>query len=654
MRADVRSADSSEIVGGDLEQQQKLLTKVSFVFAQIMCAYTILIFSLMPGITPAKFVLLFACILLTGISWLSQYRRWYRASATGIVVVTLLAGLFGSITNGGIEGYVAPILITAPLAAALFLGTRATMFAAAACVCAYCLLAIFGVNGWISPTAYSAQVTSIAALILLVTATLVCAAGLAYFSSESEDRIKRLTIAKEELSTLAGELHRAAHHDALTGIANRSKLSKRLEAIISDQDGSVAKLCMIHIDLDKFKSVNDTHGHPVGDGVLQKVANIMRNSCDIDDVVARIGGDEFIILKSFGADQSTEHLQAFCNELIAHINRPMVINGVDCRIGASIGFVLSDIEAGMSETLYTNADMALYEAKRSGRGRAFKFTSAMREAVIEKRALIDDIERAFREDRISCVLQPQVSLTTGEISSIEALGRIVALDGKVLTPNIFLDVLEDINLISEFDHEVMCLAFDALLSIRAAGYHIPHVSINASASSLRSDTYVRLVKSELAKRGLSHSDVIVEVLESIFIEDSEDLAARTIAELTACGIKTVMDDFGSGHASISSLLQLKVSGIKVDRALTRNITDARAQNMMDAVLNLANGMMLPPVIEGIETPRQHKILQELGCEFGQGYGFCRPKSLGEILDWLSDQQVAENVQHLPAAAAKAS
>ena len=162
------------------------------------------------------------------------------------------------------------------------------------------------------------------------------------------------------------------------------------------------------------------------------------------------------------------------------------------------------------------------------------------------------------------------------------------------------------------------------------------------------------MKSELAKRGLSRSDVIVEVLESIFIEDSEDLAARTIAELSACGIQAVMDDFGSGHASIASLLQLKVSGIKVDRSLTRNITDARAQNMMNAVLNLANGMQLPPVIEGIETPRQHKILQDLGCEFGQGYGFCRPKPLGEILDWLSDHQTTAIVQRLPASAAKAS
>ena len=629
----------------ELHRKQRLLSRLALAFCLIVALFTLVIFILLPGIKPGKIVALLSVVGFGAISRLSLNPDRFHASAIAMVVLTMAAGFAGSLTNGGLEGYIAPILITSPIAAALFLGARETLFSAIAVVLAYAVLLLIEPYGVIQPEPYPEDVTSIAALVLLATATAFCAAGLGYFAKDSKEKIESLTKVQNKLLETAKDLHHSAHHDPLTGIANRQSLQKFVEATLYAHSTENDQVCLIHIDLDHFKEVNDTYGHPVGDGVLRKAAERMTDQCGEDDLVARIGGDEFVIVTTKSSCSPSEAIQTRCETLIEQLSRPIFVNGIECRIGASIGYVISDRACSSTDALITNADMALYESKRSGRGVAHLFTGDMRENVEFQRSRVSDFKTAFDEDRIFCALQPQICFETGAILSMEALGRIRTKTGATMMPAEYLDTMEEIGLIDAFDHRVMQKALDALVAVRAQGFSIPSVAVNASSKSLRSDDYASVMTQELAARGLSPDCIVVEVLESILIEDRDDLAAKTIEALCEAGIKTVIDDFGSGHASMWALLELKLDGIKIDRSLITNIECDRSRTVVEAVLKLSKGLNLTAVVEGIETPHQYAALKALGCDAAQGFGICRPLELDALQAWL-DQFGGSGVANL--------
>ena len=604
-------------------------------FSVMIAIFTTIIFILLPGIKPGKIIALLSVFGFALISRLSLRPGWYQRSAVAMVVLTLLAGFGGSLTNGGLEGYVAPIMITSPIAAALFLGTRATIVSAITVVISYATLLLIEPYGLVQPEPYPEDVTSIAALVLLAMATGFCAAGLGYFASNSKEKISSLVDAQQQVVEASAQLQHAALQDALTGIANRQCLQQHIDKTLTGSDHAHDQICVIHIDLDHFKEVNDTHGHPVGDGVLRIAAERMSNAIGKDDLVARIGGDEFVIVTIKSSSIPARTVQTLCEEVISQINRPMLVNGIECHVGASIGYIISDRTGSSTESLIANADIALYESKRCGRGIARQFTGAMRETIETKRSLVSDLTRAFDEDRISCVLQPQVCLQTGKLFGMEALGRIRHEDREsMMLPAEFLSVMEDVGLIDAFDKRVLRKALDALVGFRAQGFTIPSVSVNASAKSLRSEHYVTAIELELAERGLSADSLVVEVLESTLIEDRDDVAAKTIERLSATGIKTVIDDFGSGHTSVWALLELQLDGVKIDRSLITNIDCDRSRTVVEAVLKLAKGLNLAAVVEGIETPQQYTALQSMGCDAAQGYGICKPLDIEAFGEWL--------------------
>lgn len=328
-------------------------------------------------------------------------------------------------------------------------------------------------------------------------------------------------------------------------------------------------------------------------------------------------------------------IQSLCETIIAQISRPISVNGIECRVGASIGYIISDRACSSTESLIANADIALYESKRCGRGVAHQFTGAMREGIESQRTLVSDLKLAFEEDRITCALQPQVCFDTGKLLGLEALGRIRShSEGELMLPAAFLDIMENVGLIDAFDERVMCKALDALIDLRRRGFEITYVAVNASAKSLRSTRYVETMQRELSARGLTGESLVVEVLESILIEDRDDLAAKTIEALSQAGIKTVIDDFGSGHASMWALLELELDGIKIDRSLIANIECERSRTVVDAVLQLSRKLNLTSVVEGIETPQQYAALKAMGCEAAQGFGICKPKELDRLSHWL--------------------
>jgi len=621
----------------DFQRKQKLLSRMALAFCVILVVFTAVIFVLLPGIRPGKIIAIFAVLGFAAISRFSLRPNLFVPSAIAMVVLTLAASFAGSVVNGGLEGYVAPIMITSPIAAALFLGTRATIISAVSVVIAYASMLVMQPYGLIQPEPYADDITSLAALALLATATAFCAAGLAYFASDSKEKITSLAEAQSRLIDASERLRHAALHDTLTGLANRQKLQQHIDDALGFAHPDKDQICVIHIDLDHFKEVNDAHGHPVGDGVLRKAAERMQSACGPNDLVARIGGDEFVIVTSKSSNAPAQLIQDLCETIILQVKRPIFVNGIECHVGASVGYIISDRACSSTESLITNADVALYESKRSGRGIARQFTGAMREGVNSQRTLINDLKLAFEEDRITCVLQPQICLSTGALMGMEALGRVERSDGGgLMLPAEFLDTMESVGLIDDFDERVMCKALDALIDLRAQGFEIPSVSINASAKSLRSKHYAETIKRELASRELPHECLVVEVLESILIENRNDRAAQTIEQLSKAGIRTVIDDFGSGHTSMWALLELQLDGVKIDRSLIANIECRRARTVIEAILKLSHGLDLPAVVEGIETPQQYATMKALGCDAAQGYGICKPKEIEAFSDWLRE------------------
>lgn len=615
--------------------QRRLLSRVALSISLILIIYLSIVLVIMPVLTIGKVIAAVAAILIGSLAWICHHEKLYTASAAMIVAITIIGGFVASLSNGGADGFVAPIMISAPIMAAVFIGARATLIAAVGVVLAIASLLYLEHAGFVTEAPYSAATLDIAAVVMLSASTGICATGVGYFAAAMQTQIKSLRASRQRLMQLSEQLDHAAHHDALTGLSNRTGLQRHLECLFGDASAKDSVICLIHVDLDKFKAINDTYGHPVGDAVLRKAAEIMKDHFRAEDFVSRVGGDEFVIVPSQSL-QAVQAVQERCDRLIERLRAPIIVDGIECRIGASIGFVVAERRDCSIDGLMINADLALYESKRDGGVRAHQFTATLREKLHAYRAFSEKVEEALFGDRVCCVLQPQVCLQTGVVTGVEGLGRIRGEGGELLMPGDILPILSEMGRLRDFDFKVMQRSLDALIRLRAAGLNVPHVSINASAESLRSPDYVSDLIAELERRQLRPEDIVVEILESTLIESMDDAAAKSITGLLKAGVTAMMDDFGSGHATISNLLKLDLDGLKIDRSLISNLDDNRVLQVVKAVLDLSHNLGLSVIAEGVETPQQFATLRGMGCQTVQGFGICKPIEVDAFETWLRD------------------
>lgn len=616
--------------------QRRLLSRVALSISLILVIYLCIVMYIMPVMTVGKYIAAVAALLIGSLSFLCHHEKLYTASATSIVVITIVGGVVASLSNGGADGFVAPIIISAPVIAALFIGARATLVSAIGVIAAIVSLLYLERIGFVSEAPYSAETLNIAAVVMLAASTGICASGVGYFAHAMQAQIRSLRESQDRLLTASEQLDHSAHHDTLTGLANRQGMHRYLDAVLTSPSRADQKIFLAHVDLDKFKSINDTYGHPIGDEVLKTAARVMNQEFDASALVARIGGDEFLIVSVFAADTPQSELQAKCENLVRRLKSPMTVEQVTCQIGASIGFVVSAPQARSIDSLMTDADLALYSAKRNGRGQARAFEASMRDQLERDRVFRIEIESALENDGIVSVLQPQVCVRSGDIVGVESLGRIRSRSGELLSPVMILPVLTEMGRLAEFDFEVMKQSLDALIALRRAGHAIPSVSINASADSLRSPDYVSRVLSEVESRGLAPADLVVEILESTLIVSSDDAAVTSIYKLREAGVAAIMDDFGSGHATISNMLKLELDGLKVDRSLTADLDREKTLKLVRAVNALAKDLEFSVIIEGVETAQQFDLLRRIGCEMVQGFGICKPLHLEAFDAWMRD------------------
>ncbi len=433
-------------------------------------------------------------------------------------------------------------------------------------------------------------------------------------------------IARDETDRIAHQraLRYQASHDALTGLANRTEIVRRLEQALDDD----APLAVFFVDLDRFKMVNDTQGHAVGDEVLRQTADRLRNLTREADEIARYGGDEFVILcRSCDADQMA---LATANRLVRALSEPIETGIGPIRLSVSIGVVPpSALECDASEALI-RADLAMYRAKDRGRDRYAIYTPDLASAQARRNTLELALRKAIEDGAVDLHYQPVVDLASGSVAGFEALAR-WELDGQMVSPAEFIPLAEETGLIVPLGRQLLRRAMHA-----THGWQSRHpgcrVAVNLSARELAEDDLVDAVSVLLGESGVDPALVTLEITETAVMENLGD-AVRTLDALRGMGLRISLDDFGTGFSSLSHLRQLPVDTVKIDRTFIAELDDiSTTASVVDVVLGLGASLGLFVVAEGIETDAQAVAYRSAGGSFAQGYRFSKPLPLADALD----------------------
>ncbi|WFU48330.1 bifunctional diguanylate cyclase/phosphodiesterase [Sinorhizobium terangae] len=435
-----------------------------------------------------------------------------------------------------------------------------------------------------------------------------------------------------ELADAKDRIEHNALHDPLTGLGNRRMLDKALDRLFAASAVKSESIAILHIDLDRFKQINDTLGHAAGDAMLVHASEILRSSVSADDIVARIGGDEFVVVISGAPDDTA--LAALCDQIIAQMRQPVDYDGFPCRFGVSIGVAVAHRSTADARKLLVNADIALYRAKESGRNRYQFFTQALEAEVVTNKRIADEILEGIERDEFVPWYQPQFDASTLALSGVEALIRWQHPREGILTPDRFLSIAEELNVTATLDRLVLQKALADRMRWAAAGLQVPKISVNVSAKRLQEKDLLASLK------GLSivPGQISFELVESIFLDESDDVVTANIDGIKKLGIDIEIDDFGTGHTSIVSLLRIKPKRLKIDRQLVAPVLGARTeQALVRSIIDIGRSLGIETVAEGVETMAHAEMLGILGCDLLQGYAFSKPLSSESFIAFAMDR-----------------
>jgi len=414
-----------------------------------------------------------------------------------------------------------------------------------------------------------------------------------------------------------------AHHDALTGLANRVLLNQRLEQALARAHRK-EMLAVHHLDLDQFKAVNDTFGHPVGDRLLNLVAERLRAVVRETDTIARMGGDEFVIVQAQIAEAADA--TALAERIVHRVSQPYDIDGQQAVIGVSIGIAVGPGDGISADMLLRNADLALYRAKGDGRGTFRFFEPAMDMQMQARRTMEQDLRRALSGGEFELHYQPVVNLAQDEISGFEALIRWNHPTQGMVSPASFIPLAEEIGFIVPIGEWVIRQA--CATAARWPGNL--KVAVNISAVQFRNPGLSEVIVNALAASGLDPARLEIEITESVLLQNREATLA-VLHQLRALGVRIALDDFGTGYSSLTYLQCFPFDKIKIDRSFVKDITEnSGSLNIVRAVAALARGMGMAATAEGVETREQLDSITSEGCTEMQGFLFSRPLPALEI------------------------
>ena len=440
--------------------------------------------------------------------------------------------------------------------------------------------------------------------------------------------ISRRKKAEKKLKKQEKLLRYQASYDALTGLPNRVLFQDRLEQSIEKAKRHNTKFAIFFLDLDRFKQINDSLGHEVGDMVLEKASGIIKSTLRKEDTLARLGGDEFVIIT--GDIPRIKDIGTLANKIIDSLREPMDIDIHRLYISVSIGISLYPDDDSDSRNLLKYADSAMYKAKDEGRDNYQFYSPDMTKLALEKIALETDLRLAIKNREFIVYYQPQIDSTSRELVGLEALVRWKHPTKDMISPAQFIPLAEDTGMIADIDLIVMKIAMEQVEKWRKKGLNPGVIALNLSMERLNSDKLIQTVKYNMAKFNLSPKDFEFEVTEGKIMKKPEDMILK-LKKLSDMGIKIAIDDFGTGYSSLSYLKKLPIDKIKIDQSFVRHIPQSEDDSsIVKAIIALAQSLNLELIAEGVETEKQKEFLIENGCKDIQGYYYSKPLSSEKI------------------------
>jgi len=425
-------------------------------------------------------------------------------------------------------------------------------------------------------------------------------------------------------------LYYAANHDRLTGLVNRSMITEVLQNAVLKAKRAGKALAVLFLDLDHFKGINDTLGHAAGDELLKVVANWMMSTVRDSDSVARIGGDEFVIVMELLDD--ILRASRLAQRIITLMEKPVTLCGQEVFVTPSIGIATYPECGSTAEVLMQKADMAMYLAKSSGRNAYYYYSNDLQQSAVQYEDIKNRLHRAIQRNEFFMVYQPIVN-QDGHVLGWEALVRWQSPDHSVVAPDDFIPVAEQSGLIKELGQWIIktCLLQLKQLIANRPNTIANKLSINLSVFQLRDPSLVKLLVAETQDQSIAPSQIMLEITESALIDEVRG-GRETIVQLAQYGFVIAIDDFGTGYASFRHIQNLPIKVIKIDRSFVSNVDqDKEKAALVDAMLTMARALSLTTIIEGIETPQELTFFAERGCDHFQGYLFSAPKRHDEQL-----------------------
>jgi diguanylate cyclase (GGDEF)-like protein/PAS domain S-box-containing protein len=455
-------------------------------------------------------------------------------------------------------------------------------------------------------------------------------------SAELEPRF--IVLARDITERKASEqrIMQLAHYDPLTGLPNRALLADRMKVAIKRAERRSGRLAVLFVDLDRFKPINDSLGHDIGDHLLKAVAERMEASVRSVDTVSRVGGDEFVVLLS--EIETAEDAARVAEKLIFGLSQPYLVEEHELLLTASIGICIYPDNGKESNILLRNADASMYTAKEAGRNRYRFYSSDMTVRAIERLGLEHDLRGAAERGEMFLVFQPQIELATERIIGAEVLLRWKHPARGLISPIRFIPVAEDSGLILAIGEWVLRESCRQARIWRDRGLLDICISVNVSAVQLRQTDFVTTVERALKDTGLPHGNLELELTESVVMQGVEPTLGK-LRELDALGVKVAIDDFGTGYSSLSYLRQFTVDRLKIDQSFVRDLPgNVDAEAIAAAIVAMGLNLGLRIIAEGVETEAQAEFLQSVLCKEGQGYLYAWPMAVDEFEAWVAEWQ----------------
>tara|TARA_R110002124_G_scaffold1797_8_gene11405 strand:- start:11575 stop:14271 length:2697 start_codon:yes stop_codon:yes gene_type:complete len=451
--------------------------------------------------------------------------------------------------------------------------------------------------------------------------------------TEELERATALALARNaELETARVRIEHNALHDSLTGLPNRRYLDDMISGLTEKGLAADQSIALLHIDLDRFKQINDTLGHAAGDAMLIHASAVLRDKCRKTDFVARVGGDEFVVLTT--VDAELDELAVLADRIVRQMRQPVTFEGHECRFGVSIGIARASGQDVKGKQLLINADIALYRAKARGRNCFEFFSDALQAEVINTKRLADEILSGLERSEFVAYYQPQFDARTLDVVGVEALARWNHPSGGTRAPDSFIPVAEELNVMATIDRLILEQSLAALDHWEAKGLIVPRASVNVSLRRLHDEELIN----SLRKLDIAPGRISFELVESIYLDDSDDIVSWNIDQIKELGIDVEIDDFGTGYASIVSLQKLRPKRLKIDRQLVMPILkDMPQRQLLTSIIDIGKSMGIEVVAEGVETMEHAAILRDLGCDILQGYAFAPALSAADFEVFMQKQ-----------------